>query len=71
MQARERWRTFHRLLVSSPWTPSSRGLCPRTAALRFSQLRAGFARLPQELGGLCPPAPPMHGDRRGGTPGHL
>ena len=35
-----------------PRTPSSRGLCPRTAALRLSLLGAGFARLPR-LTALC------------------
>ncbi len=48
---------FHNLRVSSPCTPSSRGLRPRNAALRFSQLKAGFARLPP-LGGSAPLHPP-------------
>ena len=52
-------RVIHKLLVSSPWTPSSRRLRPRNAALRLSLLWAGFARLPQD-GGL-PPAPPDQG----------
>jgi len=40
-------RVLHKLSVSSPWTPSSsEGFAPRTAALRFSQPGAGFARLP-------------------------
>ena len=34
----------------SPPGPPHRGFHPRNAALRFSQLGAGFARLPQLLG---------------------
>jgi hypothetical protein len=40
-----------------PGPPTSRGLRPRNAALRFSQLGAGFARLPQK-GGYTPPFTP-------------
>ncbi len=37
---RMRWRqVFHNLSVSSPFTPTSRGLCPRTAALRLSSAK--------------------------------
>ena len=39
---------IHNLRVSSPPHPlTSRGLRPRYAALRLSQLGAGFARLPR------------------------
>ena len=37
----------HNSRVSSPWTPSSRWLRPRSAALRLSLPGAGFARLPR------------------------
>ena len=38
---------FPQVMSLLPQTPTSRGLRPRTAALRLSLLGAGFARLPR------------------------
>jgi hypothetical protein len=39
-------RVIHKVLNSSPWTPSSRGLHPRNAELRMSSAKLRSARLP-------------------------
>jgi hypothetical protein len=47
------WGVLHKFPVSSPWTPTSRGLRPRNAALRLSQLK-GWLRAAPPLGKGAP-----------------
>ncbi len=64
-------RVLHNLSVSSPWTPSSSGgFAPRTAALRFSQPGAGFARLPPCRGLHGPESSGGNYPDTGGKPPH-
>lgn len=48
---------FPQLVSLLPQTPSSRGLCPRSAALRLSFAWLSSARLPRTRGATAPRTP--------------